>query len=226
MVGTYKTTVPVTGESVSANATYIQQNTNYVKNNLKLDHYWAEDATLDGRHKAIQMPKTETGGTPDDPTLGTGINGALYLKAKTSAEAPDFQAVLPYFKDNSAAPGPAVLEMLGIRACAVIDISADGLTLTPKYIHNVVVTRASAGSYTATFTNAMPSVNYLVLGDCIGRVKTFGGQLSDLSNFRLLGDANAPNKTTALFKFGSYTTFTGTIQISDPKSIWFVVFGG
>ena len=76
----WNSTSPDGTKSVKANTTPMQQNTTYTETTLNVDHYWNIGIDEDGRHKQVQMPKTETGGTPTDITLGTSMDGGMYLK--------------------------------------------------------------------------------------------------------------------------------------------------
>lgn len=58
----------------------MQANTTYTETTLNVDHYWNIGTDEDGRHKQVQMPKTQSGGSPSDITLGTGMDGGMYLK--------------------------------------------------------------------------------------------------------------------------------------------------
>ena len=70
----WNSTSPDGTKSVKANTTPMQQNTTYTETTLNVDHYWNIGTNEDGRHKQVQMPKTEAGGSPSDITLGTGMD--------------------------------------------------------------------------------------------------------------------------------------------------------
>lgn len=77
---------------LQSNFTYIEQKmgkiavgTNPVAGNTVTDHFWATDATLDGHHRFLKMPKfTSTNGAlgtdANNPVLGTSIDGCIYLR--------------------------------------------------------------------------------------------------------------------------------------------------
>jgi hypothetical protein len=83
------------------------------------------------------------------------MEGAVYLKAKSTTESPDNQDVQPFFINNQAVGVPGVTQisqLLGIRACACFEVFGGVVTL--KYTQNITsVARASVGIFTATFTN-------------------------------------------------------------------------
>lgn len=81
--------------SVRANRTKGNQNTTYVGDTMgnvavgtnattTTDHFWGIDSNLDGHHRFIKSPAFTVGGSPDDPAIGTGIDGCLYLKTTNS----------------------------------------------------------------------------------------------------------------------------------------------
>lgn len=87
----WHSTWPVGTVSVRANRLTGQDNTNYIKDTMgpevvgtntvtTRDHFWDVDPTLDGRHRFIQSPKFTVGGNPDNPVIGTAMDGVLYLK--------------------------------------------------------------------------------------------------------------------------------------------------
>ena len=221
MVGSWNSTWPVGATSVQANGITGRTNTTYVEANLTLDHFWNEDGAKDGHHKFVQMPKTETGATPDNPAIAGSMDGALYLKEKTSAEAPDYQAVLPFFFDGTTA-STHVMEMLGIRACSLVEVSAAGL-VTEKYSHNISsIAPGTTGVFTATFANALPSNDYLVIG---GAIRNSTGA-SNLAYFSVDGSKTIDGvKSTTTLKYRT-TTFSGSPAAVWPLSVWFVAFGG
>ena len=63
-------------DSVAANKTPLNQNSAYTETTMQKDHFW-DDATSsnDGRHNVVQMPNQSS-----DPSLGTGMKGAVYCK--------------------------------------------------------------------------------------------------------------------------------------------------
>lgn len=212
----FNSTWPDGAVSVEDNGLPGRQNTTFIETTMQVDHYWDEGGTLDGHHKYVQAPKSENGGTPTDPTIATGMDGAYYLKEKTATEAPDLQNVLPYFKDDAGTP--AVMELLGIRACVLFEGSGVNGAQTIKYSHNVAsASRTAAGLYTITYTTALPTNNYLVYG--------FGAGNSGSAAFHFLiqGDSTLTNvKSTSLCKL---VATTGAAVV-DPTQAWIMCFGG
>ncbi len=150
---------PDGSKSVKANEAILQGNTTYTEDTMSNDHFWDSGGTTDGRHQFVQSPKFESGGSPANPTVASGMDGALYFKQKTAAETA-LENIIPYFKD--AAVSPAVLEMMGIRSCGLVTIGATPtFTIVERYKHNLTsIIRDSAGVYDITFP-ALPSQYYL-----------------------------------------------------------------
>lgn len=205
----------ITGtESVAANKTYLNDNSSYIETKLQLDHYWDETAGLNGHHKYANMPKLESGGTPTDPTLPAGLDLNYYCKQKTSTESPTHQPVMPFTKDASG----AVLELLGIRACAVFSVAAGVVTV--NYKHNVTsVTRASEAIFDVVFP-ALPSNNYGILGGGLAN----SSDATDRLAFNITA-ATALGTTKSTTGFQIRTTAYGGNK-RDPLQCWFVCFGG
>jgi hypothetical protein len=94
----WNSTWPLGTSSVKGNRTRGQQNTTYIEETLGnqpigsqppapakvADHFWDIDADHDGRHRFVQSPGFTVGGNPDDPTLGTQMDGCIYLKEVNS----------------------------------------------------------------------------------------------------------------------------------------------
>lgn len=86
----WNTTAPDGTKSVKANTTILQANTTYTEETLgnntatgrQKDHFWNVGVDEDGHHRAVRMQnyaETYTG-APADPVLGSGIDGAIYIK--------------------------------------------------------------------------------------------------------------------------------------------------
>jgi len=206
---------PDGNQSTAANVTIMDENTVYTKTTMNIDHYWDIGANEDGHHKFAQMPGTVAGGAPSNPTIAAGMDLVYYVKQKTAADSPAQQDFHPFTIDSSS----NVLQILGIRACAVFNIAAGVVTVV--YNHNVAsVVRTAQGRYTVTFTTALPSNAYLVDG---------GGIREDAANDKLmnLSVASAPalnqTKTTALVKV---ITSEMSGSLLDPLQVWVYCFGG
>jgi hypothetical protein len=154
----------ITGSnSVSANKTPLNQNSQYVKSNVGKNHYWngkfidngstITRAGLDGFHSHIELPAFENPvGTAADPTLSSGIDGAFYVKEVTKEDT-NIEDI-PLYKSDNSTP-----QILGHRAA----VNFEGTTI--KWQFNVAtVTSPSEGVYLITFSNALPSNNYIVSG--------------------------------------------------------------
>lgn len=209
---------PIGSQSVATNRPTGAQNTTYIEDTMNVDHFWNIGSNEDGHHQFVQSPKFEAGGVPADPTLATGMDGVLYYKKKTSAESPDYQAVLPFFKDGDGTPN--VMEMLGIRACAVWTWT--GAAITENYTHNASVTRTSQGLYKLTFDTALPSVNYLVFADGIkNKASTVEGLTIRVVDATAVSTVKKTTEVTVVIK-----SALDQNTVLDPLQAWVVCFGG
>ena len=214
----WNSTSPDGTKSVKDNNPIIQANTTYTETEMNKDHFWNIGADEDGRHKFAQMPKYTDGAvaTPTSPTLGAGMDLAYFSRLKTAIEATAQQDVQPYARNASA-----IMQLLGIRACGVFN-SAGALS----YSHNCTLARTGEGRFTATFTSALPSVNYVVLGGAIANSATTNDVLTCAveAAASLVGikTVNFVKLRTVLTSGGS----TPTRSSKDPLQAYFVVFGG
>jgi hypothetical protein len=64
----------------------MSQNTTYIETTMGKD----VGSNEDGRHRFMNSPAFTVGGNPDDPVIGTGMDGVLYLR-KVSVDAPEIQ---------------------------------------------------------------------------------------------------------------------------------------
>lgn len=212
-------------KSVKDNKAQAIFNTDYIETTMQVDHYFDEGASSDGHHKYVQSPKSESGGTPSDPSLATGQDGVSYFKEKTAVESPAQQDVQPYFRNAGQ-----VMQLLGIRACGVFTVDGDNITV--NYSHNLAVQdtpggstissdgiyRASTGAYVVKFAAALPSDDYLILADTLA-----SGGVAIKPEFI----SGAGNKQTTDFTMLTVTGIgTSTAIPTDPLQCWFVVFGG
>jgi len=216
----WQTTAPDGTKSVKANNSILQDNTNYIKTTMNVDHFWDDDtAGNDGHHRFVQMLKSDSGGTPTDPSLAADMDGLIYAKELTSTESVNNQDVQPFYINETAGSGvnPQVMQLLGIRAMCVFTIGAGpGFTITELYKHNCTVTRASAGFFTATFGLELPSADYIAIGGC-----TYP---TALGQWYVAPSLNPGYKSSTQLIFATATNAVTTI--SDPEQVWFVVFGG
>lgn len=223
----WNATWPVGTQSVKANRPTGQQNTTYIKDTLGAsiigtntvttrDHFWDVGADQDGRHRFMQSPPFTVGGLPVDPVLGTSMGQVMYAKTKTAAESPDQQDVQPFARN-----GTNIMQMLAMRACVVFNIAPGTFAITIKYNHNVAsVTRTGIGLYTITYTNALPSSSYFVLGGAVP------GSVSIEQSVLVRGDATLTNvKSTALVKVNTPRTDADGALL-DPIQAWVICFGG
>jgi len=219
----WSSTSPDGNQSVRANRALMAANTTYTETTMNVDHFW-NIATKDGHHKQVQMPKTETGGVPSDPSITTAMDGLIYLKKKISDEAADQQDVQPFFmNETGGGPTAHIMQLLGIRAMGVFDQTTSNGAVTLQYGHRCTVARSSKGIYVATFFSALPSDNYLVLGGGISKIGDSGTSLPCV--FQLPAATTLATKTIAAVTFLT-TTSTAQSAVQDPLQTWFVVFGG
>jgi len=216
----WNSTWPLGTVSVKQNKLTGQNNTTYVETTLNVDHFFNIGSDEDGHHQFIQSPKMESGGSPSNPSLATGMDGVLYFKEKTAAEAVDQQDVQPFYI-NEVSATTQIMQLLGIRAMGVFDRIQSNGAVTLQYGHNCSVARTDTGDYTITFTNPLPSDNYLVLGGCVRH----SSSADDLGFFGCEGNTTLASKSATTCKFQTYT-FSGSPDSIDPLQTWFVVFGG
>ena len=218
----WASTWPDGAQSVKTNQATGAANTTYIKTTMNVDHYWDISGDNDGHHQWVEMTQSGTIGTPDPKVPSTGMDGIFYLKAKADAEVSATQDVQPFYTNNKKADTPGVtqeMQMLAMRACGVFTVGlTPGFTITDNYIHNVVLTRGSLGTYTATFTTSFPSENYLFYGGAI----VAAGQPTATVNVKPGTLAN--NKTVDKVIFEVKRLDTGNLR--DPLQVWFHCFGG
>ena len=211
----WQTTAPDGAQSVQANKAILQANTDYIKTTMNVDHFWDNGADEAGHHQFVQSPKFEVAAVPDDPTVATGMDGVSYFKQKSAAEALDAQAVLPFFKDD--APNPAVLEILGIRACCLFEGRGTNGAATIRYAHNVSgVQRTAQGLYTISYASDLPTNNYFIHA---------GASTLGAATFVVL-----QGFTAAITEVKSVSSCkivnTNTQNLFDSAQMWVLCFGG
>ena len=102
--------------------------------------------------------------------------------------------------------------MTGIAKAWVSFTASTGATLATFNVSSI--TRNGTGDYTANFTTALSSANYVIAGSSVGATSNFINILA--------GGASSSNTTTSC-RFGSYST-AGSAQ--DSGSVFSVVFFG
>jgi len=190
-------------KSVKANETIIQANTSYIEVTENIDHYWNVGADEDGHHQQVQMVKKAV-----EPTLDTGMDSLLYAFDNVETEM--------FLKNNTS-----VMQLLGIKACVVFNYAA-GAAQTVVYSYNVasVVRADGTGRYTITYTDALPTNNYIVLGNGIrNNADTSKGIQVSLQGSVAVNTV----KSTALCKV---VTNSQADSVVDPLQTWVVCFGG
>jgi hypothetical protein len=232
---TWSSTAPDGAQSVKANRTILGGNTTYIENTMGKtandttnsdsirDHYWSVSASLDGRHRYINMPAYTIAGAITDPVIGASCNSVIYTKTKTPTESVFQQDVQPFFRNASG-----IMQILGIRACIVFDVTPAVPVLNPptctvQYSHNATLqagalTYAGSRTFQINFTTALPSNNYLVYADSIPRA-------SSAHQFPIVTNSNtlATVKATTFLNMTLDASSNSTIL---PLQIWVVCFGG
>lgn len=218
----WNSTAPVGSISVKANRTILQQNTTYIETTMgnsivgtntvtTRDHFWNVGSDEDGRHRFMQSPAFTVGGLPVDPVIGTGMDSVMYSKLKLAAEAVAQQDVQPFFRNSSA-----IMQILGIRACAVFD--AVGVI---AYSHNVSsVVRTGTGLYTVNFTTNLPSQNYLV--SCNAMRQNSDQDLPVIGSVAS-GNVLANAKSVSFVKI---VTSNRGGDLLNPLQTWVMCYGG
>ena len=198
----WESTAPDGTKSVKANETILQSNTTYTETEMNIDHYWNVGANEDGHHKQVQMVKKAA-----EPALDAGMDSFLYAFDNSETEM--------YLKNATS-----VMQLLGIKACVVFNYAA-GAAQTIVYSYNVAsVTKTSTGKYTITYTNALPTNKYLVLGNAIrNNADTGKAVLVSMQGSVAVNTV----KSTALCKIN---TNSQSGSVIDPLQTWVVCFGG
>ena len=221
---------PVGTQSVKTNLVPGQQNTDYIETYMNKDHYWDDSTNTDGHHKWMQLPQQGTPAVPTDPTLATGMDGVVFAKATNVLNT--YQDVQPFFMNNVDIGTPGVtnlMQMLGMRACAVFDGRASDGECTLKYQFNIkpdpgagtswgIRRIGGTGNYKIWFENTLPSANYLVYGGLAG--ETFGHFV--VANNLTPGITLVKTDTFCLMQARSLIDRA----VIDPSQLWFFCFGG
>jgi hypothetical protein len=226
---TWNSQWPIGNKSVKFNKDPGVQNTEYTETIMNLDHHWNDSTNTDGHHKWMQMPQQGTPAVPTDPSLATGMDGVIFAKATDVLNS--YQDVQPFFKNNADIGTPGVtnlMQMLGMRSCAVFDGRSSDGACTLKYQFNIKpdpgagtswgIRRLGTGNYKIWFNTALPSANYLVHGGYAGQ--TFGHFV--VSNNLVPGITLVKTDTFCLMEARTLIDRT----VTDPTQLWFFCFGG
>jgi len=212
---------PQGATSVSQNTLPGQQNTAYTETTMNNDHYWNIGVDENGHHKWVQTVATNDANKSlaTNATLATGMDLVYFSRFKTPTEATTTgaQNSQPFAVSQDAAviPNVSILQLLGIRAMAVFNNVG-----TISYAFNIAsVSNTATGKYTATYTNALPTNTYAVLG---------GGMQSSASGrpcfFSVRGAASITTSlSTTLVKFDFWNDASTLVA---PSQGWFICFGG
>ena len=218
----WSSTSPEGSLSVATNVPIQLANTAYTEATLNLDHYWNIGAGEDGHHKWVQNVATNIA----DPTVATnatlanGLDSVYYSRFKVEAESTNNRDCQPFFiNETGVGPTTNIMQLLGIRACAVFNVVSSAITTTP-YSHNISgIVRNSTGDYTLTYSQALPSADYLV----------FSSGIRDSSGGTFIQANVKGSSTPSQYKTTTNCTIqteTNNANLVDPLQVWFVCFGG
>lgn len=216
---------PDGAKSVKQNTIPMQQNTAYLLSTQQKDHFFNEGADEDGHHKWAQMVATNDAdkSLQTNASLATGMDLVYFSRFMTASEtnsvitAQNTQAFV--VSQNSTTPNPAVLQLLGIRACCLFNVSGGVVTMLYRFNVSGIV-RDSPGKFRANFTNNLPTENYSVLGGCVNTTENNGY----IFIMRPSSTINAAKNVSQIRFYNQDTRSTDT-QL-DPLQCWFVCFGG
>lgn len=220
----WSSTWPDGSQSVKANQPTGAANTTYIETHMNKDHFWNISGDKDGHHQFVQMTQQGTPAAPTDAALATAMDGAIFVKAKSTTEAVDSQDAQPFFINNKVVGTPGntqVMQLLGIRAMGVFDRKTSNGAITLQYSHNCTVARTGTGVYKVTFSSALPSDNYLVLGKCI----KYDSDPEQTADFFMSGGTSLTLKNVNNFTFRTNSLGASPTGV-DPLQTWFMVFGG
>ncbi len=247
---TWNSNWPNGNVSVKANEVTGQDNTNYIKATMGSDvigtnaagtedHFWDVDPGLDGHHRFMKSPAFTVGGLPANPEIAAPLDCVWYPKTKTATESTVQQDVQPFFK-NEVGGIAQIMQMLGIRAMGVFNaIAAGGVALQSNivYSHNLAlqsagipgIVRNAVGDFTITFSTALPSNSYLVLGG--GITATLDAAIINLGmsvkNNTTLTNVKSTTSCRIFYQRAVNVGNTLTLPAGyDPLQGWFVIFGG
>jgi len=208
-------------KSVKQNTVPMQQNTAYTEATVKKDHYFNDGVDQDGHHRFVQTEATNDAdkSLQTNATLATAMDLAFFSRFKTPTESTAQQDAQPYaISQNSTATATSVMQILGIRACAVFNAAGGVVTLV--YSHNVTsVSKIVNGTFQLNFTNALPSNDYLVFG---GGIKDTNDGGAVYYSVKGANSVNAAKSTTRVI--GNIRDNNGVL--SNPIQGWVVCFGG
>lgn len=115
----WNSTWPIGTSSVKNNRLPGQENTDYIKNTLRIDHYWDEGASFSGRHRQVSMQ-----GTSSDLPLGPASGNMWYRLV--SATIPRYEMfyrnvdniyqVTPSFSSGSVVIGSSYVNVVDVNA--------------------------------------------------------------------------------------------------------------
>lgn len=215
---------PDGAKSVKQNTIPMQQNTAYLLSTQQKDHFFNEGSDEDGHHKWAQMVATNDANKSlqTNMTLAAGIDASYFTRFMTPGETNSVGTeanTQPFFvSQNSTIPNESIMQLLGIRACAVFNVVGGVVTVVYKF-NMTSVARTAQGKYTATYTNSLPSNAYMVLGGAI-----YNGGISNILSLNVIGGTDLVNNKNVSQCLLRITTETNTT--ADPLQAWFICFGG
>lgn len=144
----YTANTPNFGDAFNATQPIIRANFQEIASAIAVNHGDFNSANQ-GKHKFVELVNQASApGT-------SAAEGALYCKDVGSGESQLF-----YRRESNGAESQITYGNFFLKGKAAANFSYVSGTLTVNSSYNCTVTRVSQGVYLATFTNAMPNINY------------------------------------------------------------------
>lgn len=210
---TYDKTKPDVDESPFVAPGQLQDNFSVIKTTVEQDHQWDDTPVADsGKHD--KSTYTEQ----DDPPTTISNETAIY-----AIEDPESAKAQLYMRRESSTGDLSVpdkdLSIFGVAAAGLFQGTAvtGAATKLGKSNVNMTANRDGKGLYTCTFTNAMPTANYMV---AVSIQYTPSGVTDNLICWRL------NTKSTASMQIVFTSRIGGSNGLIDPTSWNAIVYGG
>lgn len=153
---TWHTTAPIGNISVKANRTILQDNFTYTEVNMgneivgtntvtTRDHFWNVSSDIDGRHRFIQSVGFTVGGNPEDPLIGTGMDGVMYLKKAST----DIDRIEGFYRNTNG-----IYQFIPsfLQGTAIVGSGYTTIVAIPKNVYGEVMMWTTAtGRYSAVW---------------------------------------------------------------------------
>lgn len=157
----WNSTWPVGSTSVKNNKLPGTENTTYIETTMgnsivgtntvtTRDHFWNVGANEDGRHRFMQSPGFTVGGNPEDPVLGTGMDGVLYLKSDGLSPA----RVVGFYRNSSK-----IYQYIPVCKTGSVTLAPFSSIVPPVMVNMVSVPDNCYGEIFMYNTNGSPTTN-------------------------------------------------------------------